>query len=40
MEFFDSQIGKILKKLIGTVSGDERDRILKLLQEFMISDFN
>ncbi len=40
MEFFDSQRGKILKKLIGTVSGDERDRILKLLQEFMISDFN
>lgn len=40
MEFFDSQRGKILKKLIGTVSGDEKDRILKLLQEFMISDFN
>lgn len=40
MQFFDSQRGKILKKLIGTVSGDERDRILKLLQEFMISDFN
>lgn len=40
MEFFDSQRGKIVKKLIGSVSGDERDRILKLLQEFMISDFN
>lgn len=40
MEFFDSQRGKIVKKLIGSVSGDERDRVLKLLQEFMISDFN
>lgn len=40
MEFFDSQRGKIVKKLIGSVSGDERDRMLKLLQEFMISDFN
>lgn len=40
MEFFDSQRGKIVKKLIRSVSGDERDRMLKLLQEFMISDFN
>ena len=40
MEFFDSQRGKIVKKLIGSVSGDEKDRMLKLLQEFMISDFN
>lgn len=40
MEFFDSQRGKIVKKLMGSVSGDERDRMLKLLQEFMIFDFN
>ena len=40
MGFFDSQRGKIVKKLIGSVSGDEKDRMLKLLQEFMISDFN
>ena len=40
MEFFGSQRGKTSKKLINSVSGDEKDRMLKLLQEFMISDFN
>ena len=40
IEYFSSQRGKTSKKLINSVSGDEKDRMLKLLQEFMISDFN
>ena len=40
IEYFNSQSGRTSKILINSVSGDEKDRMLKLLQEFMVSDFN
>lgn len=37
IEYFNSQSGRTSKILINSVSGDEKDRMLKLLQEFMVS---
>lgn len=40
LEFFNDQRGKTLRKLINSVSGDERERLLNLLKKFLNTDFD
>ena len=40
LEFFNDQRGKTLRKLINSVSGDERERFLNLLKKFLTTDFD